>query len=219
MGDTRTKKELVDVGGKPLLWHVLSIFRGQGVDEFVLALGYHAEQVKAFFDGYNFGEKVHLIDTGLDTEKGARLGRIRPYISTPQFMVAYGEAVANIDLEALQAFHASHGKLATITGIQVNFQYGVINTDLNDNVLGFVEKPKLPYWINGGFMLFDRTVLEMIPPDCDTYNLETELLPALAKQGQLAMFKHDGYWQSMKTLKEANLLNDDWAESQPWRVW
>lgn len=222
MGDTRTKKELVDIGGKPLLWHVLNIFSAQGHNRFVLTLGHHADQVRSFFDDASLPREWHvsLIDTGLDTEKGSRLGRVRAELAdAPRFLIAYGEAVANIDLAALFKHHQDENKVGTITGVQVNFQYGVIDIDLDGEVLGFVEKPKLPYWINGGFMLLEREALDLIPADRDDYNLETELLPHLAQQKQLTLYQHDDYWQSMKTLKDAQTLENDWQKAQPWRVW
>lgn len=251
MGDTLTKKELVDIGGRPVLWHVLRIFSAYKHDQFVLALGHLGEQLRRYFLEYETmsrdvtvrlahpnhqsGQKtsidftnhpdhqpwaVTLVDTGKTTEKASRIGRVREYLQDhDRFFLAYGEAVSDINLDELVAFHKAHGRLATITGIQVSFQYGVIEANENGRVDGFVEKPPLPYWINGGFMLFEREVLDLIDPDRDDVDLEKEILPALAAQDQLILYRHSGYWQSMKTLKDALTLKRDWNTNQPWKVW
>ena len=133
--------------------------------------------------------------------------------------MAYGEAVSDIDLNQLMAFHKAHGKLATVTGIQVNFQYGVIDSAADGHVTGFQEKPQLPYWINGGFMIFERPVLDMMSDGEEGLHLENDILPALAQDNQLMLYKHTGYWQSMKTLKDALELKKTWEESALWKVW
>ena len=250
MGDMLNKKELIDIGGRPLLWHVLRIFSAHGHNRFVLALGHLGDQVRRYFLEYEamsrdvtlqlghpenkdgrspltFGDQldhpaweVTLVDTGLATEKGSRIGRLAPYLATAdRFVVAYGEAVANIDLPALFAFHHAHGKLATVTGIQVNFQYGVIEANDDNAVTGFAEKPPLPYWINGGFMIFERPVLDLLTADLDTLDLERTILPHLATQNELRLYRHTGYWQSMKTLNDARKLQTDWQEKRPWLIW
>lgn len=250
MGDMLNKKELIDIGGRPLLWHVLRIFSAHGHQHFVLALGHLGDQVRRYFLEYEamsrdvtlqvghpnmpngrsplaFGDhldhpawEVTLVDTGLTAEKGSRIGRLAPYLATAErFFVAYGEAVADIDLTQLLAFHRAHGKLATVTGIQVSFQYGVIEADTADAVTGFAEKPILPYWINGGFMVFERPVLDLLTADLETLDLERTVLPTLAEQGQLQLYRHTGYWQSMKTLNDARKLQNDWQEKRPWQVW
>lgn len=244
MGDTLTKKELIPIDDHPVLWHVLRVFSAYGHNNFVLALGHLGDHVRRYFLEYDVMQRdtqitlgrnkpqvlssapqhpawdISLIDTGLETEKGSRIGKLRDHLKdADRFFVAYGEALADIDLDALQKFHATHGKLATITGIQVNFQYGVINADEGGKVNGFQEKPLLPYWINGGFMLFEKAILDMIPIGRTDYNLESELLATLAEQDQLRLYRHTGYWQSMKTLKDAQTLQRDWAERQPWKLW
>lgn len=250
MGDTLTKKELIDIGGRPLLWHVMRIFSAAGNNHFYLALGHHGDQVRRYFFEYESmtrdvtlsvsnpdGKATHspivynsktehppwqitMVDTGLSTEKGSRIGQMRRYIDPQRpFFVAYGEAVADIDLNHLYAFHRSHNKLATVTGIQVNFQYGVIDVDERQVVTGFVEKPHLPYWINGGFMLFEPEVMARIDATRIDVNLETEILPQLAQEGELVLYQHHGYWQSMKTLKDALTLKSDWERTAPWKCW
>ena len=250
MGDTLTKKELIDIGGRPLLWHVLRIFSAHGHNHFNLALGHLGDQVRRYFLEYEtmsrdvtltlahdgsvkdrskieFGKKpdhepwhVTMVDTGLTTEKAARIGKLQPYLKNcERFFVAYGEAVSDINLAGLMAFHRAHGKLATVTGIQVDFQYGVIDSDDEGAVTGFQEKPKLPYWINGGFMIFEREILDMLKSGSETLHLENDILPNLAQGNQLMLYKHTGYWQSMKTLKDALELKRAWEASSPWKVW
>ena len=250
MGDTLTKKELIDIGGRPLLWHVMRLFSAAGHDRFLLALGHLGDQVRRYFLEYEAMTRdttiriatsnpdqenadlhfasppdhapwtVTMVDTGLTTEKASRIGQLRPHLAEADtFIVAYGEAVADIDLGDLLQFHRSHGKSATVTGIQVDFQYGVIDVDAQQVVTGFAEKPRLPYWINGGFMVFERSVLDRIEPNRDDVHLENEVLPRLAGDDELMLYKHKGYWQSMKTLKDALKLKKDWHTNAPWRTW
>ncbi|HSH02596.1 MAG TPA: sugar phosphate nucleotidyltransferase [Anaerolineae bacterium] len=248
MGDMLTKKELIDIGGRPLLWHVLRIFTAYQHRNFVLALGHLGDQVRRYFLEYEamsrdttvylgapgqdngrsplefHGTPTHkpwqvtMVDTGLQTEKAGRIAQLAPYLNGERFFVAYGEAVANINLDDLLAFHRNHGKLATITGIQVSFQYGVINAEEDGSVFGFDEKPPLPYWINGGFMLFEQAVLPIIEQAAHG-DLERDVLPQLAAQNELALYRHTGYWQSMKTLKDALQLKEAWERDRPWQMW
>ncbi|MDJ0756779.1 MAG: sugar phosphate nucleotidyltransferase [Ardenticatenaceae bacterium] len=251
MGDTLTKKELVEIGNRPLLWHVMRIFSAYGHNRFILALGHLGDHVRRYFLEYEamtrdvtltlarpsekttgrsligYGNlfdhpawEVTMVDTGLQTEKASRIGQLRSYLANDErFFVAYGEAVADIDLSQLTAFHQAHGRLATVTGIQVDFQYGVIDAGQEGQVNGFTEKPRLPYWINGGFMLFERPVLDRIVNSREDVDLEREILPELAVENQLMLYRHHGYWQSMKTLKDALDLKKIWDDSAPWKVW
>ena len=249
MGDPLNKKELIDIGGRPLLWHVMRLFSAYNFNQFILALGHQGDQVRRYFLEYETmsrdvtlnlaasgsGEQspsmilgqqpdhtpwqVTMVDTGLDTERASRLNRLRPYLENcDRFFFAYGEAVANINLQELLDFHLAHGRLATITGIQVNFQYGIIEAAEDGTVHNFVEKPPLPHWVNGGFMLFEKGVLDLIDPTKDDIH-EKEILAQLAQQNQLILHKHTGYWQSMKTLNDARKLRQAWREKRPWQVW
>ncbi len=234
MDNTLTKKELIEIDDKPLLWHVMRIFSTYGHNEFVFALGHLGEQIRGYFSEEGLhkcrypgqGEhptwEITFVDTGpAEVEKASRVARVTDHLFQDRFFVAYGEAVANVNLDNLVAFHEHHGKLATITGVHVNFHLGIIEADATSRVSGFVEKPLLPYWVNGGFMLFERQALDFFAPGCirnDLY-LEHEVLPALAAERELMLYQHDGYWQSMKTLKDAQLLRNAWQESQPWKVW
>ncbi|MCB8966438.1 MAG: sugar phosphate nucleotidyltransferase [Chloroflexota bacterium] len=245
-GSTTRKKELVEVGGRPILWHVMRIFAAHGSNRFILTLGYGADQIRRYFLEYEamnrdvtlqLGQsgngqpniayhgvpahspwEVSLVDTGLHTEKASRIARVAQYIQADRFFVAYGDDVSDVNLTKLVQFHREHGKLATITAVQVNLQYGVVEADEAGLVNGFVERPLLPYWINGGFMLFERPVLEMMA-DGDNVNLETDILPQLAAQQQLMIYRHDGFWQSMNTMKDTMLLEKIWQQNPPWKVW
>jgi glucose-1-phosphate cytidylyltransferase len=242
-GSTATKKELVEVGGRPILWHVMRIFSAHGFNRFILTLGYRAEDIKRYFLEYetlsrdftlDLGNgraapqlhqqtahptwQVTLVDTGLRTEKASRIAQTSPYLEGDRFFVAYGDDVSDIDLAALVRFHQSHGKLATITAVQVDLPYGIVEADENGLATGFVERPRLPYWINGGFMLFETAVLKLMTAGKDV-NLETEILPQLAEQGQLMIYRHTGFWQSMNTLKDTMLLENIWRDDPPWKVW
>jgi len=237
-----TKKELVDIGGRPILWHVMKIYATYGHTRFILTLGYRADELKRYFleyepmscdftirlgrsDAISYHRsntedwEVTLADTGgPDTEKGTRVYRVGQYIGADTFFVTYGEAVGNVDLDALLAFHQQHGRLATVTGVRPRSQYGIFQVSEPGQVTGFVEKPQLEHWINAGFMVFERGVLDYLA-DGDNVHLEEEVLPRLAADGQLMMYRHLGFWRSMKTFKDALELDAVWRESAPWKVW
>lgn len=244
-GQTLTKKELVQVGDMPIIWHVMRIFSSYGYNRFVLTLGYEADQIKRYFlehdvlsrdirlelgnsDGQSrleyLGEIDHptwnlaLVDTGLNTMKASRITRVRQYLDGDRFFVAYGDDVGDVDLDALLAFHRQHGRLATITAVQINLAYGVVDADDEGLVRGFVERPRLSQWINGGFMLFEKAVLDLIPAG-DEANLETDVLPKLAEMEQLMAYRHRGFWQSMNTMKDNIVLEELWQQGAPWKVW
>jgi glucose-1-phosphate cytidylyltransferase len=158
-----------------------------------------------------------LVDTGLDTEKGSRVYQASRYIDADTFFVTYGEAVADMDVDKLLAFHRQHGKLATVTGTRLRSHLGVFELDNEGQVTGFQEKPELEHWVNGGFMVFERKVLDYLAGE--NVHLEMEALPNLAKEGQLMMYRHTGYWRSMKTFKDALELDTIWREKAPWKVW
>jgi glucose-1-phosphate cytidylyltransferase len=158
-----------------------------------------------------------LSDHGSQVEKGTRIARVADYLTGDRFFVAYGEAVADINLDDLVAFHEQHGKRATVTGVRARCQYGVFDTGADNYVSGFVEKPQLPYWINGGFMLFERPALDLMRGG--NVDLERHVLSRLAKQNELMLYRHSGYWQSMKTLKDAMALREAWKQHKAWKVW
>jgi glucose-1-phosphate cytidylyltransferase len=241
-GDTPTKKELVKIGGRPILWHVMKIFAAYGHTHFILALGHQADDLRRYFlefesmacdftlrlgdpSGITFhqsnqeqGWQVTLAETGLLTEKGSRIRRVARYIDADTFFVTYGDGIGDLDLDALLSFHRSHGRLATLTGVRARGQYGIVHASDEGQVSGFEQKPLLDYWINGGFMLFNRGVLDYLGDGDDTH-LERETLPRLASEGQLMMYRHTGFWRSMDTFKEAQLLDELWRQERPWQVW
>lgn len=240
-GDTPTKKELVDVGGQPILWHVMKIFAAYGHTRFILALGYQADAIKRYFLEFEamtrdftlrLGDagkiayhqtnqendwQVTLSDTGLLTEKGGRIRRVQHYIEADTFFVTYGDGVGNVDIDALLAFHRSHGRLATITGVQARWHYGIVQADERGQVSKLEEKPHVDSWINGGFMVFERGVLDYL--ESDETDLERQTLARLAGEGQLMMYRHDGFWGKMDTFKEAQVLDELWRREKPWKVW
>jgi glucose-1-phosphate cytidylyltransferase len=241
-GATPTKKELVEVGGCPILWHVMKIYAAYGHTRFILTLGHQAEALKRYFLEYEpmsrdftvhlgrsgavsyhqskAGEdwEVTLADTGLHTEKGSRIYRVARYIDSDTFFVTYGDGVGDVDLDALLAFHRQHCRLATVTCVHPRSQYGILQADEAGQVTRFGEKPPLEHWINAGFMVFERGVLAYLSGG-DNVHLEREALPRLAADGQLMMYRHTGFWRSMDTFKEALELDTVWHESAPWKTW
>jgi glucose-1-phosphate cytidylyltransferase len=159
-----------------------------------------------------------LADTGLQTNKGGRIRRVAEYLGESTFFVTYGDGVGNVDINALLAFHRGHGKLATITGVRPFSQYGLVDVTDEGRVTGVREKSRLDYWINAGFMVFEHGTLDYFQGD-DTLDLEKQVLPHLATDGQLMMYPHTGFWQSMDTFKDAQALAEAWETSAPWKVW
>jgi len=233
-------KPMVEIGGQPILWHIMNIYAAHGYKEFVVALGYRGEIIKNYFLNYYYlrnsfsihlgngrvdvhdaGREnwvVHLIDTGLHTQTGGRVKRLAPWIGNETFMMTYGDGVANINIRELVAFHRKHGKLATVTAVRPPSRFGGLNFS-GDLVARFEEKPQIGEgWINGGFFVMEPEVLDYI--EGDTIAWERERLERLAKEGQLVAYRHDGFWQCMDTLRDVRLLESLWAEGRaPWKVW
>ena len=211
-------KALVEIGGRPILWHVIQIYAAQGFDRFLLATGYMGEAVAEFAAGERWpdGVEVEAIDTGLDTPTGGRIAALAGRLDAGRFCATYADGVADVDLDAQLDFHGDHGALATVTVVQPNIQWGVAELD-GDAVTGFVEKPRSEHWINGGFFCFEPGVFEYL--DADSV-LEREPLSRLAADDQLRAYRHDGFWDCMDTYKDAVVLNDLWnAGRAPWRIW
>ena len=243
-GGTLTKKELVEIDGRPIIWHVMRIFSAYGYNRFILPLGYEAAQIKRYFLNYEamssdftvrvgkrrrfvsfHGRETHpewevsLVDTGLDTDKASRIARVAPYIEADRFFLTYGDGVSDVNIDDLMAFHTSHGRLATITAIQpAHYQYGTMEADESGLVTKYEQYPFLPYWINGGFMVFEREALRYMEQG-DNVALETGALQDLIAEEQLMIYRHHGFWRSMDTLKDAIDLQQLWDEGAPWRVW
>lgn len=232
-------KPMVEIGGKPILWHIMKIYSHYGIKDFIICLGYKGYIIKEYFANYflhtsdvtfdmtanrmevhqRFAEpwRVTLVDTGQDTLTGGRLKRVQPYLGDERFCFTYGDGVADVDIEALVAFHCNHGKAATLTAIQPPGRYGAVNLDA-DQVQNFQEKPAGDNaWINGGFFVLEPTVFEYIAGDHTSW--EGTPLARLAQEGQLMAYRHSGFWQAMDTLRDKNQLEELWRSTPRWRVW
>jgi glucose-1-phosphate cytidylyltransferase len=212
-------KALVEIGGRPILWHVMQIYAAQGCRRFVLLTGYLGEMVRDFADSelWPDGVEVECVETGLDTPTGGRLKLGADAIGAGTFFATYADGVADIDLPALASFHRRHGDLATITIVRPNLQFGIAELDGDTRVMGFVEKPRSEQWINGGFFCFEREALEYMAADSV---LERGPLERLAHDAQLHGYRHEGFWDCMDTYKDAVMLNDLWEDGgAPWKVW
>jgi glucose-1-phosphate cytidylyltransferase len=212
-------KALVEIGDRPILWHVIRIYAAQGLRRFVLLNGYLGEMIEEFVITTEWPEPVEIdcVDTGLDTPTGGRIALARERLTGQAFCATYADGVTDLDLEALMAFHRGHGELGTVTVVRPRTQFGVAELDPDDRVLRFEEKPRLEHWVNGGFFCFEPGALGYIGAD-DV--LEREPLEGLARDGQLHAFHHHGFWDCMDTYKDAVLLNDIWSRGDaPWKVW
>jgi glucose-1-phosphate cytidylyltransferase len=213
-------KPLVEIGGKPIIWHVIQLYASHGLGDVVLACGYKGEMIEAFVAGSQWpgGVCVQCADTGLDTPTGGRIKRLEDVVAGERFCATYGDGVSDVDLLALLSFHADHGALATMTVVRPELQFGITEVDGDHGlVTGFREKPRSEHWINGGFFVFEPGVFEYLS---DSSVLEREPLEGLAADGQLHAFRHTGFWECMDTYKDAVQLNDLWAQGDaPWKVW
>jgi glucose-1-phosphate cytidylyltransferase len=212
-------KPLVEIGGRPILWHVIRIYAAQGFKRFVLCLGHQGELIEEFVrtDGLPGGLTVECVDTGEETPTGGRVARVADRVGGERFCLSYADGVADVDLAALLAFHDAHRALATMTVVQPELQFGVAELDGDGRVCGFTEKPRFDGWINGGFFCFEPGALDYLAGDSV---LEREPLERLALDGQLRAFRHTGFWDCMDTYKDAVLLNDLWgADRAPWKLW
>lgn len=213
-------KALVEIGGKPILWHVIHIYAAQGFRRFVLLTGYLGEMIEEFVAAEDWGGEpieVECFETGEDTPTGGRVARARDSLGDGTFCLTYADGVADIDLEALLAFHAEKGSTATMTVVRPYSQWGIAVIGDDDRISGFEEKPRLDYWINGGFFCCEPAFCGWIEDDSV---LEREPLERAAAAGELAAYRHDGFWDCMDTYKDAVVLNDLWNGGQaPWRVW
>jgi glucose-1-phosphate cytidylyltransferase len=234
-------KPMIEIGGKPILWHIMKLYSAHGVNDFVICCGYKGYIIKEYFANYflhmsdvtfdmasNKMEvhqrnaeswRVTLVDTGDDTLTGGRLKRVAPYIQNEEaFCFTYGDGVSDVDIAKSLAFHKQHGKLATITAVQPPGRYGAIERT-NNQVTGFAEKPRGDGGlINGGFFVLSPKVLDLIEGDHTSW--ESEPLGQLAAQGEMMAFEHQGFWQPMDTLRDKNLLEELWDSGKaPWKIW
>jgi glucose-1-phosphate cytidylyltransferase len=212
-------KPLVEIGGRPILWHVMQIYLAQGFNRFALLTGYKAELIETFVARETWPERtiVDCVQTGVETPTGGRLLRAADAIGGEPFCVTYADGVADIDLRALLAEHDHHRPSATMTVVRPELQFGVAELNGDGVVRGFVEKPRSERWINGGFFCCEPSVFEVLSEDSV---LEREPLARLAGERQLRAYRHEGFWDCMDTYKDAVLLNDLWAAGRaPWKLW
>jgi glucose-1-phosphate cytidylyltransferase len=212
-------KALVEIGGMPILWHVVRIFAAQGLRRFLLLTGYLGEMIEEFVIETEWPEPVaiHCLDTGLDTPTGGRIALVAERLTGGPFCATYADGVADIDLEALLRFHRSHGDLATMTVVRPRTQFGVAELGPDGRVVGFEEKPRLEHWVNGGFFCFEPGFLDHLD---DASVLERDPLRLVAAAGLLHGFRHPGFWACMDTYKDAVMLNDLWSRGEaPWAAW
>ncbi len=233
-------KPMVEIGGKPIIWHIMKIYACYGYKDFLVACGYKGEMIKEYFHNYFIHSsdyiidlkddtrqvvrtngddwRVGMIDTGLDTCTGGRILRLRDWIGDLRFMVTYGDGVGNIDIAALVDFHNRHGKIATVSAVRPPARFGGL-TIQGDAVTEFSEKPQTGEgWINGGFFVFEPKVFDYLVDDQTI--LEREPLERLSMDGQLMAYRHPGFWQPMDTLRDKQLLEEYWASGHaPWKVW
>jgi glucose-1-phosphate cytidylyltransferase len=235
-------KPMVEIGGQPILWHIMKHYYAHGFDEFIVCAGYKQNIIKEYFGSYHLygadilfdfskpGEiivrnsstenwKVMVADTGLKTMTGGRIRRVREYIGNEPFMLTYGDGLSDVDIPALLDFHRKNGKLLTLTAVQPAGRFGVLDIDENNNIKRFAEKSKQDVgWINGGFMVVEPAVLDYIEGDQTVW--EREPLERLSAEGQLAAYKHSGFWRPMDTLKDKNELTALWTSLKaPWALW
>ncbi len=233
-------KPMVEIGGTPMLCHIMKIYAHFGFNDFIVALGYKAEVIKSYFVNFNalnrdftvdlssgtvkfhdnnpLDWEVTLVDTGLETLTGGRVKRLAPYIGDRRFFLTYGDGVANIDIGKLLEFHKSHGKLVTISVVHPRSRFGSVEIE-NGQVNAFREKvPTREGWVNGGFFVMEPGVLEYIKGDATM--LEMEPFDRIAQDGEMIAYEHEGFWQAMDTRKEVDYLNELWFRGEaPWKVW
>lgn len=234
-------KPMAEIGGKPILWHIMKGYSQFGFNEFVILLGYKGYYIKEYFANYflhqsditidlknnqlevhnNNSEpwKVTLLETGLHTMTGGRIKRAKDFIGNDPFLMTYGDGVSNVDINALLSFHNKHGKAVTMTAVQPEGRFGALQTDANDRVLSFMEKPKGDgSWINGGFFVCEPKVLDYIQDDTTVF--EQKPLEQLAAEGELYTYRHTGFWKCMDTLRDKVRLNELWDNGEAqWKSW
>ena len=237
-------KPLVEIGARPILWHLMKIYMAQSFREFVLCLGYRGDSIKDYFlgllddkagdfrlttDGNGGIPRIEglrtaaeawditFAETGLETDTGGRLHRVRPYVGGGTFFLTYADGLSDIDLAALLAFHKSHGRLATVTAVRPRSSLGLLDLNGDGQVVGFREKPLLDHVINGGYFVLEPGIFEYTTASC---NFERDVLPRVAEDGQLMAYHHAGYWGCMDTYKDNVTLNELWKSKRaPWKIW
>jgi glucose-1-phosphate cytidylyltransferase len=234
-------KPMVEIGGKPVLWHIMKMLAHQGIKDFIICAGYKSEYIKTYFANYGtanldftvtlghpdsivyhgshdeFEWTVTVVDTGLETMTGGRIKRIQEFVGDERFFCTYGDGIADVDIRGLIEYHEAHGKLATLTTTQLRSRFGVVDTDDNGNVYQFREKPMVNDLVNIGYFIFEPQVFDFLGTNSV---LEEEPLRKLAEVGAIAAFRHSGFWQPMDTQREYQSLNEMWnSGNAPWKVW
>jgi glucose-1-phosphate cytidylyltransferase len=234
-------KPMVEIGGMPILWHIMKIYSSHGFNDFVVCLGYKGYVIKEYFANYFLHKsdvtinlkdnsvKVHdskaepwtitLVDTGNESMTGGRIKRIQPHVGNEPFMLTYGDGVGNVNIKALVEFHKKKGKQCTVTSVQPSGRFGALNLTEDESVHSFMEKPKGDgAWINGGFFVCEPTVFDYIDGDSTVW--EREPMEKIAAQGQMVAFKHEGFWKPMDTLRDKQELEEDWQKNKAqWKTW
>jgi len=234
-------KPMVEIGGKPILWHIMKIYSHYEIHDFIICLGFKGYMIKEYFSNYflhmsdvtfdmgrnsmqvhqQYAEpwKITLVDTGEETMTGGRLKRVAPYIGNETFMLTYGDGVSDVDISKLVEFHKKQGKIATVTATKPSGRFGALSLGESERVVSFQEKPAGDgSWINGGFFVLESKMLELITGDSTVF--EKEPLERLARDGQLVAYKHHGFWYAMDTLRDKNHLESLWQTGKaPWKVW
>lgn len=236
-------KPMIEIGGKPIIWHIMKIYEKHGFNEFVVCLGYKGYLIKEYFINYflynsditveleknvldvhftnSESFKVTLVDTGLNTNTAGRIKRIQKHVQNERFMLTYGDGVANVDIKELLKFHESTGKLATLTSIQLPGRFGNIETTESGVVTKFQEKPEGDgVWINGGFFVLEPGIFKYLEGDMDTIQWEKKPLIEIANDGQLTAYQHDGFWKCMDAMRDKIELEELWeSQKAPWKIW
>lgn len=236
-------KPMVEIGGKPILWHIMKIYEAHGYNDFIICLGYKAQFVKEYFLNYylhnsditielennkvnvHFSNsesfKVTLVDTGVMTNTAGRIKRIKKYLNNETFMLTYGDGVSDVNIKELVEFHKKHGKMATLTSVQIPGRFGSIELDEHGNVEYFIEKPEGDgLWINGGFFVLEPTIFSYLEGDVDDVQWEKGPLINIAKDLQLMAFKHHGFWKPMDAMRDRIELENIWNSGKPvWKIW
>ena len=197
-------KPLINVGHRPILWHIVQMYKKFGHKDFIFCLGYKGDKIREYFKNEK-DVKIEFIDTGLDTNKAERIQKIRHLIKSEDFFVTYGDDLSDVDLKKLYDFHKKNKKTVTLTAVNLESQFGILEISRKNEVVEFKEKPKLEYFMNGGFYVFSKKIFNYMKKG---YDLEKDVLKGIAKAKQIAAFKHKGFWKSMNTLKDVIELND-----------
>jgi glucose-1-phosphate cytidylyltransferase len=235
-------KPLIEIGGKPILWHIMKIYAAYGHTEFIICLGYKGWMIKEYFANYflhnaditvdlsnnslevhnNNAEpfKVSLIDTGLDTMTAGRLKRVLPYVGNETFMLTYGDGVCNVNIDELVSFHKQHGKICTMTAIQATSRFGVIKMEDDGTIESFEEKPEdSGTWINGGFFVIEPEIAKYLKDDADDIMWERQPMDDLARDGEIVAYRHHDFWKCMDTLRDKEEMENLWQNEPLWKKW